>query len=75
MMNELLELFSKYSDDLKLSINISYNKVTDWHILICRDTLDSHDELFQVQHCDLNTCIAKAYLFLTEWLLEFQGGY
>ena len=35
----------------------------------------NYKTLFEIQHCDLDLCIAKAYVFLSEWLFENQGGY
>lgn len=33
------------------------------------------EEEYWKQNCDLNVCISKAYIFLTNWLLENYGGY
>ena len=74
-MEKLLEVFNEYKFKYNLAIDIGYTKVSDWFIEIKQGNHAEYKQLFWEEDCDLNTCIAKAYLFLTEWLIENNGGY
>lgn len=74
-MEKLLELFNKYKFEYNLAIDIGYTKVLDWYIEIKQGNHAQYKQLFGYQNCDLNVCISKAYIFLTNWLLKNYGGY
>lgn len=74
-MKEFLELFDKYKTDMKLSLEIKYTAVLDYYIQISQGNHNNYVELFVAQENDLNLCVAKAYIFLTKWLLENNSGY
>lgn len=70
MMEKLLEVFNEYKFKYNLAIDIGYTKVLDWFIEIKQGNHAQYKQLFWHQDCDLDVCIAKAYLFLTEWIYE-----
>lgn len=74
-MKEFLDLFERNKFENNLAIDISYTKVIDWYVTIKQGNYANYKTLFEIQHCDLDLCIAKAYVFLSEWLFENQGGY
>lgn len=74
-MDKLLEIFNNYKFEYSLAIEIGYTKVLDWYIEIKQGNHAQYKQLFWKQDCDLNVCIAKAYIFLTNWLCENYGGY
>lgn len=74
-MQEFLKLFERNRFENNLAIDISYTKVIDWYVAIKQGNHAHYKILFEIQSCDLNLCIAKAYIFLTKWLGEKQGGY
>lgn len=74
-IQEFLELFERNRFKNNLAIDISYTKVIDWYVVIKQGNHARYKTLFEIQDCDLNFCIAKAYVFLTKWLCENQGGY
>ena len=74
-MDKLLELFKKDKFEDNVEIESGYTKVLDWYIEIKKGNHAQYIQLFWKQNCDLNVCISKAYIFLTNWLLENYGGY
>ncbi len=74
-MGELINLIKEWSFSFNLSISIVYTKVLDWHITIQQGNHNKYKILFETQSSDLNICTSKAYLFLTEWLMENNDGY
>lgn len=74
-MNRLLELFNNWKHEYKLEIEIGYTPVLDWYIEIKQWNHGKYIVLFMENNCDLDKCIAKTYLFLTDWLIEHNDGY
>lgn len=74
-MIEFLKLFNKWKFEYSLAIDIGYTKVLDWYIEIKQGNHAQYKLLFNIQDCDLNLCVSKAYTFLAEWLSEKYGGY
>lgn len=70
-MDKFMSLFDRYSFEYGLRLNIDYRGITDWSVQIDQ----KKETLFSEQDVDLNRAIAKAYLFLTDWLMENNGGY
>jgi len=74
-MSELIEMFNRWKHEFALRLNIDYRNVTDWSIVISQGKFSEQKVLFEEQDIDLNILTAKAYIFLTDWLSENNGGY
>ena len=81
--------FLLFLDDLAkqwpVHVDISYSKITDWHIVVFKkgcakdypeSDYDGDDAvLVNVYDSDLQLCFARAHVALKEWLIEHAGGY
>lgn len=85
MPNEFMRFFDKKAKSFPMHLEIGYNKVADYGILIYKRGCaadypkakrDGDDVVIcRVQNCDMELAFAKAYVALKEWLAEFEGGY
>lgn len=84
-MSEFLNFFNEKAKSFPMHLEIGYNKVADWGILIYKKggaadypgaVSDGDDVIIcRVSGSDMGLVFAKAQIALKEWLLEYEGGY
>ena len=76
-MENRLEFFENQCHNYGLTFELYYSSILDWCLTIgYKATHPKHEEvLFDTQHCDISLVLARAEVFLKEWLLENKGGY
>jgi hypothetical protein len=75
MIEELERLITQYG---KFHFELTYSSITDWMIHIYRrgyNNDNSNKEIFEEQNVDLMYLIAKATVFMKDYLTENNGGY
>lgn len=81
MIGELIKLIER--NYALLNFSMSYTKVTDWEIIVEHRIGNSHspysngqaEKIVEIQDGDPTRCAAEAYIKVTEWLSEHNGGY
>lgn len=84
-MDDFLRFLDKKLKYFPMHVEIGYNKVCDWNIVIVKrgcatDYPNSEKDgnnavVVNVQDGDMELCFAKAHVALKEWLSENEGGY
>lgn len=84
-MSDFLKFFAEKVKHFPMHFELTYSKITDWGIYIYkRGGAEDYPEsrksgqnavIVQVQDVDIEICCAKAYVALTDWLCEHEGGY
>lgn len=84
-MIEFLKFFDDLKDSFPLHLEITYNKHTDWGILVYKkDCAEDYPDspslgrdalLVDIQGCDMELVFAQAQVELKKWLTEYRGGY
>lgn len=85
MSDEFMRFFDEKAKSFPMHLEIGYNKVADYGILIYKRGCAAdypkarkrgEDVIIcQEESCDVELVFAKAYVALKEWLAEFEGGY
>lgn len=74
MIETLCKLCQSHEHQLNLSI--THTKVTDWCVTVTHRLGVGEDEpIISTQSCDINRACAEAYIEVTDWLCEHNGGY
>lgn len=53
------------------ALEIYYSRIVDWCVNIVADKTS----IVRVEHCDVYYALAKAHVYLKDWLSENRGGY
>lgn len=73
-MTEFLDLFNRNKFDAHLALEIGYTPVLDWYIEIKQGNFGKYEILYNEQESTLEILIAKAYVWLHDYLVEKYGG-
>jgi hypothetical protein len=77
-MKEFLELYSHWRDRFGWNLEIYNSSIMDWCLKIgYKCTVANKDGVYvvDIQEVDVNRLFAKAYVLLTDWLSDNNGGY
>jgi len=81
MIEKLLDIIQSHANTIGININIYYSSITDTAIEIgFKTTRPQHAEKYgnpfiSIQEADRDRAFAKAYVELTDWLIENYEGY
>lgn len=81
MIEKLLDIIKDHANTIGLNINIYYSSITDTSIEIgFKATRAQHAEKYgnpfiSIQEADRDRAFARAYVELTDWLIENYEGY
>lgn len=77
-MQDFLEFFAKKTKDYPMHLEIGYNRVTDWCIVVYKKGCGKNGkdlQILSVQSCDEKLAFAMAQVELKKWFLKNNCGY
>ena len=66
------KFFDLYDSKQGLSLEFGHNSVADY---ILKVSTKKDGVIINIQHCDIEFVLSKAYVDLAEWLFENRDGY